>query len=434
MATEEPQATEQQIEERITRLVAYYEQQLRKEFTKKPRTLHQIEMDVEIIGNDIKETITKEIVEGTAPAYSGTRTKCACGCVARFSGRRHRRIIALHGHLLFQRAYYYCKKCRAGFCPVDQILDIGAAECSRVVQAHIARVSGYLPFKKAAQELADGRGLLVSPGTVQHYAKRVGSSIGKAWDTNQVQQLSGNMPELTTIPKRMYISMDGVKVHLDGGWSDAKLGVVYQRDATGKVNHSCFYGSFEKSKQFGHRMRVLANVNGALPCLDLQVVADGAEWIWIETRRWFPRCVETLDYYHLTDHIWDVAQMWHGKGSEKAQAWMSSQKGRLLDDQVSTVINDIASWRPRGNAKTEMRRSTLCYIEKNRDRIQYKTLRNDGYDIGSGIMEASCKSVVKSRLCGTGMRWGHDGASAILHLTTHRHSTGNNGYLPFTAN
>lgn len=428
------QPTDPKIEERVARLVAEYELRLREELGKPPRTLHEIESDVEDFGNAIKESVTQEVIDKSAPQYPGSRASCLCGGMAKFGGWRERRVITLHGRLSFTRAYYYCAGCHTGFCPADQQLAIGSLECSRMVQAHIARVSAYLPFAQAAAELAASRGLALSPTTVQRYAKRVGCRIGDAWDVNQVQQLCGNLPVCSLLPERLSCSMDGVKVHTDGDWHDAKLGVVYRRGEEGQIEHSCFYGSFERSQQFGHRMRVLADINGGGACTEIQMVADGAEWIWKETLKWFPNCVETLDYYHLTEHIAAVATARFDKNNDQAGAWLAVQKKRLMLDQAGDVIQDIAAWQPRSRAKQELRRTTICYIRTHQDRIQYKTLRESGYDIGSGIMEAGCKAVVKSRLGGSGMRWSSAGASAVLHLSTHRHSTGRTDYLPFTAN
>lgn len=419
-------------EERIARLVVEYEQRVRAELTKTNRTLRNIEMDVEDLGNAVKESITKEIIDQASPGYVGTRSLCACGARAKYSKMSLRQIITLHGSQAFKRAYYHCKSCRTGFCPTDRVLEIGASECSPSVQAHIARVSGYLPFGKAARDLAEARGLIVSSSTVQRYAKKVGARIGDAWETNRVQQMCGNLPPPNIIPARMFASMDGVKVHVDGGWHDAKLGVVYQRDDAGKVNHACFYGSFEHSHQFGRRMRVLADVNGARQCDDLQMLGDGGEWIWIETRKHFPHCIETLDNYHLTDHVWEVAHSRFGQDSEPAKAWMVEQKKCLLTDKATEVIKNIASWTPSGTAKTELRRKTICYMQTHRDRTCYETFKTAGYDIGSGIMESGCKTVVKARMGGAGMRWSQAGANAILHLSAHRHSTGRTNYVEFT--
>lgn len=431
--SQEPISDELDVEQRISRLVAEYERRLREEFAKQPRTLHQIEMDVEDLGNTVKESVTKEVVDQAAPGYVGSRTLCTCGCKARFAGLRRRHITTLHGFLSFERAYYHCRICRTGFSPVDRALDVGTAECSRTVQTHIARVSSYLPFDQAATELAQSRNLVVSATTVQSYAKKTGARIGQAWDAFQVQQMCANLPPPHVVPERIFAAMDGVKVHTDGGWHDAKLGVVYQRAKDGKINHCCFYGSLEPSKQFGLRMRVLADVNGAAVCSDLQMLGDGAEWIWNETGKHFPGCIGTLDCYHLKDHLWALAHARFGQDSSEATEWMALQSKRLHSDEPGQIIKDIAAWQPRSKTKKELKRTTMAYLDTHRGRVLYKMLKDAGYDIGSGIIEAGCKAVVKARLAGAGMRWGDEGAKAILHLSTHRHSTGRTDYMQFTA-
>ena len=64
----------------------------------------------------------------------------------------------------------------------------------------------------------------------------------------------------------------------------------------------------------------------------------------------------------------------------------------------------------------EAYRLVTGYVRRNAYRMDYPTYRGNGWQIGSGSMESGCKAVVCQRLCGTGMRWGGDGADAVCHL------------------
>ncbi|EGV27610.1 hypothetical protein ThidrDRAFT_4578 [Thiorhodococcus drewsii AZ1] len=44
--------------------------------------------------------------------------------------------------------------------------------------------------------------------------------------------------------------------------------------------------------------------------------------------------------------------------------------------------------------------------------------------IDSGVVEVACKTLVKQRLCGTSMRWKHQGAKIMLSLRALVQSTG----------
>jgi len=171
---------------------------------------------------------------------------------------------------------------------------------------------------------------------------------------------------------------------------------------------------------------------GLETCSDLEIVADGAEWIWNETQNHFPKSVQVLAFYHLTEHLWDVSDTRFGPESEEVRDWMATQKGRLLRDEAHLVIADNIAWQPRSKGKKEIRRKAICYMQTHQDRIQYKTLRDAGYHIGSGVMECGCKRVVKSRLGGAGMRWEEAGALAVLPLSSHWRSVPNSDFLPYT--
>ena len=105
-----------------------------------------------------------------------------------------------------------------------------------------------------------------------------------------------------------------------------------------------------------------------------------------------------------------------GEGSEGATPWMGLQKERLLDDKVGDVIADLASWVPSTATATEIREGKLNYLQRHKHRMRYKTFRQWGYHIGSGVVEAGCKVTVQGRMKGAGMRWSSQGAEAMLHL------------------
>ena len=110
---------------------------------------------------------------------------------------------------------------------------------------------------------------------------------------------------------------------------------------------------------FGKRVRVLTHLCGADRCRDIAVVADGAAWIWQETGKYFPRSVQVLDFYHVTEHLWVYAHARFGEGSQAGCDWMAVQKTRLLSDEATAVIVVVASWSPRKEVKRK-RSSVKC--------------------------------------------------------------------------
>jgi hypothetical protein len=394
--------------------------------------LHEIEIDVDKVGDIIKETITREAIEQAGNGYSTTRVACHCGSRAKFSGQRSRELITLHGRLDFRRAYYYCAGCHRGFCPTDVRLDLGSEDCSRVVKAFAARMASYLPFDIAAGELRALRRINVSATTVQRLAKSVGESIGKSWDELAQQVATGQARPSKMHPKRLFLSMDAAKCHIGGEWRDVKLAAAYHRTDYGSVSFAEYYGSLEPASVFGRRIPTLVHVAGGDNCDDIQMLGDGAIWIWRVTTEHLPGAIQSLDFYHAAEHIQTLANARFGDGAALGYAWVDRQKDRLLNSELDQVQQDIAGWRPRGESKANIQRITANYLTTNRSRMDYYNLREQGYDIGSGLIESGCKSVVKARMGGAGMRWEKSGAAAILNLSAFWRSDRSVNYLQYT--
>ena len=62
----------------------------------------------------------------------------------------------------------------------------------------------------------------------------------------------------------------------------------------------------------------------------------------------------------------------------------------------------------------KLAKKQIAYFERNQSRMFYQTFRQAGYFIGSGVVEAGCKTVVGQRLKHSGMLWGRQGASDLL--------------------
>jgi hypothetical protein len=210
--------------------------------------------------------------------------------------------------------------------------------------------------------------------------------------------------------------MDGVMLHVDGDWHEAKVGCVYQTDPLGNGIKSRYIATMERSAQFGRHLCVLGHQSGTDRCHDLATVADGAEWIWQEVGKYFPRSVQVLDYYHAAEHLWEAARLRFGEGSVEALDWMKEQKERLLNDQADLVICEVEQWRPRQPHKCVVRKRLIDYLRTHRHRMNYGTLKRDGYHIGSGMAESACKNVVQTRMKRAGMRWSGPGAEAKLQM------------------
>jgi len=296
---------------------------------------------------------------------------------------------------------------------------LGASECTGQVRALAALFCSYLPYRIAAGELEAICGIRLSVSGLERHALEIGNRVRADWQHKERLVWEQKMPPGPHRPEQLHASMDGVIIFVDGEWREAKLGVVYERQGEG-AERTRYYATLENSACFGRKMCTQVLLGGADRCAKLGFVADGGVWIWKEVGKYFPTSVQILDYYHFTEHLWEAAHAQFGEGTNRAaKEWMSRQEEALLADRAADVLAQVKRWRPRNVAKRELKRTLTGYLTTHARRMRYETFREDGWHIGSGVMESGCKCVVKARMGGAGMRWSKGGAEAMLHLCAH---------------
>lgn len=419
-----PEPGPEEREAQIQRLLQQIEQRLRQSLPNGRQPLEKTEREVVEIGRQIRELIEEELLAPLDGGYVGAQAACRCGQPARYVADYERHVITLNGERHLLRAYYHCAACQQGFCPLDQLLALGRRQSSVGVRALVARLGSYLPQRQAAQELAALTGIQLSASTVAAEEGAVGAALQAEWAEAEQRLWAGKALRPPVCPPRLQISMDGVMVPIGKEWQEAKLGVAYQPQPEGGVASADYYATLADSVAFGRRLRTLAQQTGVEYCRAVAVVGDGAEWIWQESAKHFPQAVEILDYYHALEHLWTVGRACLADEGA-VQQWIAGVQEQLLQDQVRAVIREIARWEAPSAAAAEVQRRAVAYLRTHEHRMYYRTFRAQGFHIGSGVVEAGCKSVVQARMKGTGMRWSREGAEAMLHLraawcSTHR--------------
>src|SRR5262249_41657293 len=142
----------------------------------------------------------------------------------------------------------------------------------------------------------------------QREAEAVGEALTQAWATREAAYWNGKEEPSTQRPAKLQITLDGVMVPIGKEGKEAKGGTVFQIDEKSGRPVAEDTASLCDSAAFGRRLRTLAEEAGVAYCRKVAVVADGAEWIWHEVAKHFPRSVEILDLYHVIQHLWEVAR------------------------------------------------------------------------------------------------------------------------------
>jgi hypothetical protein len=144
-------------------------------------------------------------------------------------------------------------------------------------------------------------------------------------------------------------------------------------------------------------------------------LGDGAAWIWNLATRHFPEATQIVDLYHAREHLHDLAKLLEFMLGDHKQAWLE-QRLANLDDGDTGAICAAARAFPLAGKKAADLDTALGYFEHNAHRMRYADFKKLGMFIGSGAVEAGCKSIVAQRCKLSGMRWTVPGATGILTL------------------
>lgn len=146
-------------------------------------------------------------------------------------------------------------------------------------------------------------------------------------------------------------------------------------------------------------------------------MGDGAEWIWNLADQHFPGAVQIVDLYHARQHLGELARKLHPNDPANQKVWMKIHQQRLLDKgKIEKLVGSLRSIDSANPEVLEKIRIEADYLERNAERMRYPKFRSQHLFIGSGVIEAGCKTVIGSRLKQSGMFWTLRGANAIIAL------------------
>jgi hypothetical protein len=162
------------------------------------------------------------------------------------------------------------------------------------------------------------------------------------------------------------------------------------------------------------------------PSVKKVLLCDGERSLWkyAESNPLFADYQMLVDFYHSCEHLADAAEALWGAGSPKAHQWYEEYRHKLLheDKGARSVLRSI-DYYGRTRRFSSTRRQAIdtqrTFFQRNQKRMTYAAFRQQGLPIGSGPVEAACKTLVKTRLCRSGMRWSWPGGQRILQLRTY---------------
>lgn len=363
---------------------------------------------------------------------------CACGGQARCAGKRPKKIVTILGQVLVERPYYHCQRCGAGFAPRDKELDVEATQYSPGVRRMTALVGSETSFERGRVLLDELAGVRLTAKAVEREAEAIGADIAAREQVEFARAVQWELPAIGgPATPVLYIEMDGTGVPVidadtagrkgkkspQARTREVKLGCVFtqsSRDERGRPvrdeDSTTYTGAIEDAAAFGPRLFHEAWRRGWSRARKKVVLGDGAPWIWNLAHEYFPGAIEIVDLYHAREHLWELAGKLFPNQQKRRRGWASRMQKKLDQGRVELVVERLRGIATDSAELAHQVTLEADYFERNAERMRYREFRRQGLFVGSGVIEAGCRTVIASRLKRSGMFWSVRGANAITAL------------------
>lgn len=367
-----------------------------------------------------------------------------------------------YGEIQIERYTYQAAMGGATFCPLERE--------ARIILTSTPRFAAQISYKMAEmaaphvlQDLEKNHNRRASISLVQRISEAVSTIVQIKEET-----WSYHVPEVKeSMIKTVSIGMDGTCMLMcEGSYRQAMVGTIALYDTDGERQHTTYIAAvpeYGKDKFKERLTREIERTKELYPTAIRIGIADGAHdnWEFLEhhTHK------QTLDFYHATEYLTDVAdelfscpiqrkawlndkchQLKHTVGG--SSSILAEMEGFLLtgapqnipssvtliesheiEDNLDKVhkVHKVRQEAPNNSLKKKKSlQAAITYFRNNneKNRMNYSESVAINHPIGSGVTEAACKTIIKQRLCLSGMRWKDKGAGVILSLRTLVHSTG----------
>lgn len=345
-------------------------------------------------------------------------------------GRQTLQIQGMFGCSTLRRTYYYHSGKKQGHHPADEVLGLEGGHTPALARLICLEGSDETSYQKAALHLQEIGGIELGERQIQREVLRIGPAAAE-W-------LRRESPPQPCDAKVLYIEADytGVPMRREelegrkGKASDGKartrmaaLGCVFtqhQLDDKGRPlrdhQSTTYLAGFESPSDFGIGLRREALRRGMGSVDQVVMLVDGALGLEKMGLDYFPQATQIVDNYHAIEHLESLIEALLTKAdphrfARRRHHW----RKMLLADGVERII----AWARKeaaGTTREEAIEAQLGYFVHNIERMQYGTFRKKGWFIGSGVVEAGCRSVIGQRCKQSGMFWTEEGASAVMAL------------------
>jgi hypothetical protein len=341
------------------------------------------------------------------------------GKVMRTKGEQAKAYQSPYGQVVVERHIYQSSGGGKTYCPLERearIIITSTPMFAKQVSSKLA----YGSARDVQRDLGENHGRSVAVSYIQNVSEAVASII-------EAKEESWNY-----VPPKLDVDVHSVAIGLDGtcmllcetGWREAMVGTISLYDALGERQHTIYIGAtpeYGKANFMERLEREIQRTKARYPQATYIGVADGAASNWQFLKNHTHE--QILDFYHASGYLGAVAVALHPKDLVEQKQWLNQSCHQLKHEvsaatQLYKQMSKLSSSVKHAKTIQENLDAAVTYFRNHLHQMNYSDYRDKNYPIGSGVTEAACKTVIKQRLCCSGMRWKESGAAVILSLRT----------------
>lgn len=388
-------------------------------------------------------------------SYEGSKDVVVShGEVFRFKGKRDKAFLTPFGEMALPRRCFQNASDTRSCVPLDEAWGMEGQYMTPQVREAVLFCCAHVTPEETAQLLKKCALFTPHATAIKHVVERTGELVeAHREELDEAVQARETAPEPT---RALVASLDGATVLLNEkglfvghraqrphgddpketptSYRIAMVGSIScygEPDETGKPERLCsrYVAQMPEKNCPTFKARLEAELDAAEaaapPGTARILLLDGARELWnyLDKNPRFDAYHRCIDLWHVLEHLSAAATALF-TGSDEAKWWYQKYKRRLKtsDHAAESICRSMDYYEHRRNLNKT--RQTLLheqrtYFRRNAARMPYATFRQNGWPVGSGPIEAACKTLVKTRLCRSGMRWSRKGGQHILTLRTY---------------
>ncbi len=407
-----------------------------------------------LIEKRVKE-LARPILQYGVQLLADQQEMCCPLCESQLLVKEHQRkrtASTVFGEVPFKRSYGFCKSCNKSFHPADHTLGLQErAPASPRVQEICSLAVLKSPAGKAQEDVRRMTGLNIGQATLHRETQRQGERALqlREEDLNLSNTLEGikKLSQCAQVPDGAFtlvIEIDAWNIRERDNWGETDellkkgekpsrwhwvyTGTVFRLDQRGMtesgrsfITQRGYVATRQGPDALKKQLYVEAIQRGLLQADTVLVLADGAIWIWNLAKDRFKDATHRVDFWHVTEHLWAIANDLYGRGTSEANKWVTPLINWLKrrKDGALDVINTLKEIDVETEKFTEEQQEMIDreigYFENHKKRMDYKNAKALDQPLGSGAMESTCAQY-QCRFKRTGQFWSLEGDEAFLAL------------------